>query len=402
MRVFVLGAGASYGRDGSGPITPPLVDDFLGKAEAIGLFDEGRLPDWRKDLEEKSGLSWQQIVDRVPAFERGADGGHLAVLQSFIREQLGISPGGYASQPINIERLMGLIEGELLGVHGLMKLEGDQPSTVPTSADVLQQQLYLAICGTLVETTQGDCDFHWKLAESLDPGDTVISFNYDLLMDRALARRGDWAMNDGYGLSFHRIGKHAGDDADWRDPLETNSKIRLLKLHGSLNWLYPRNATQVGLNIDLHGASTKDAPSVVFCLDDMHTDFWSDHPLYEWWERYSYEEDDYIFDLHALIVPPSITKAYRNFEPLIGHLWAHAAKALIASASEITFIGYSLRPEDLRSIWLFRKAAVERQRLERVYVVDPSEDVLERVRRVFETVQVERPATTLGEFVDSL
>lgn len=404
MRAVVLGAGASFGRADPGAVKPPLVDDFFRAALNIGIFEADRLPDWQADLVQDVGVSWEELVRRVPQLEDVNDpaAGHLSVLQAFVDEQLGISTDSYDRLPIDIERLMGLIEGELLGYHGMLRLSGDTPQLMSSPADVLQQQLYLVLCGTLIETTQGTCPYHYSLVKWLDPTDAIISFNYDLLVDRALKQRGDWTMNDGYRLSFHRIGHHAGESGDWREPLETRSSIPLLKLHGSLNWLYPRNATQVALNIDLHGANPKAAPSLLYCLEELHTDFWTDHPLYEWWERYDHKEDDMVFDLHTLIVPPSVTKPYRNLEPLIGDLWARAARILVSEATEILFIGYSLRPEDVRSSWLFRKAARENSQLKRVSVVDPSDDVLTRIDQVFDRTEVNRAARSLEEFVGDL
>lgn len=142
-------------------------------------------------------------------------------------------------------------------------------------------------------------------------------------MDVALGLRGDWAMNDGYGLNFARIGRHAGEGVEWRIPLQTDSAIALYKLHGSLNWLYCRDPSHQ-LNLDLHGRTAIRASEALYCLDGMKRDFRGDHPVYEWWARYEHEEDDFIFDLHSLIVPPSVTKAYRSVEMFLGDLWGRA------------------------------------------------------------------------------
>jgi hypothetical protein len=61
-----------------------------------------------------------------------------------------------------------------------------------------------------------------KLVQILRPGDTVITFNYDLGIERALRAAGKWDINNGYGFSI-------GDR-------EQPSPVTLLKLHGSTNW----------------------------------------------------------------------------------------------------------------------------------------------------------------------
>lgn len=398
MRAVILGAGASHGRGGGGALRPPLTHQFFQLGVKLGLFDKSIGANLEQEIADEVGISIEELRRRTePVLDLGPDPSHLSVLKAFVEEQMGVSWSEYPTCPIDIERLLGLIEGELLGYHGLLHLAGKVPLG-PGSADVLQQQLYLILCGTLVATASSSCPYHAALAHSLAPGDLVISFNYDLLIDRALRSRGDWYFNDGYGLEFHRIGRRAADDAEWRAPLQTRSAIKLLKPHGSLNWLYPRDASQSNLNLDLHGVERPRPALVLYCLEDLHEAFLEDHPVYEWWERYEHEEDGRIFDMHALIVPPAITKPYRSFEPYIGPVWARALQALLSSATELLFVGYSLRPEDLRSWWLFRKTAAEAERLTRVTVVDPSEDVFNRIQEVFAGREVVRAANTLADY----
>jgi hypothetical protein len=57
----------------------------------------------------------------------------------------------------------------------------------------------------------------------VQPGDVVISFNYDDSCDRQLKRAGKWDVSQGYGF-------HLGST-------EQSSDVLLLKLHGSINWL---------------------------------------------------------------------------------------------------------------------------------------------------------------------
>jgi hypothetical protein len=72
-----------------------------------------------------------------------------------------------------------------------------------------------------------------QLAQALGPSDTVITLNYDTLLDSALVRHG-WDPQVGYGLG--------GDSrkVKWK-PVHAGAQsgigsVRLLKLHGSLNW----------------------------------------------------------------------------------------------------------------------------------------------------------------------
>src|SRR5271157_561644 len=54
-------------------------------------------------------------------------------------------------------------------------------------------------------------------------GDCIITFNYDVALDRELALAGKFAVGDGYGFLI--------------EGLPMKSAVRILKLHGSTNWL---------------------------------------------------------------------------------------------------------------------------------------------------------------------
>ncbi len=56
-------------------------------------------------------------------------------------------------------------------------------------------------------------------------GDVIITFNYDDSLDRDLKRTGKWDVSDGYGFPFAAAVRP--------------SDVLILKLHGSMNWLWP-------------------------------------------------------------------------------------------------------------------------------------------------------------------
>ena len=401
MKAIVLEAGASYGAQTDHGVRPPLVNQVLQVAARLGILDPGYAEDWWNEFEEEleeHGTNLRRVEEVLGNPSRGD---HVGMLRGFVEQQLFVRSDDYLSTPVDFESVMSLVEGEVLGMHGLLKVQQMSPKK-PTPADMLEQQLHLALCGSLVATTDRVvCPYHVALAKWLRPRDLVLSFNYDLLMDRALETRGDWAKNDGYGLDFHRIGKHSGTDGEWRVPLVTNSAVKLLKMHGSLNWLYCRDSWQ-SLNVDLYTGKPLKTCDVLYCLDDMNGAWRRDHPLYEWWARYEHEDDGYIFDLHSLIVPPTMNKAYRNMERFLGSIWGTALLHLLTRVEELVLIGYSLRPQDARSWWFFRKVAHESDSLRRVSVVDPSDEVFERIKSVFREREVVRAALTLEEFARAL
>jgi len=104
------------------------------------------------------------------------------------------------------------------------------------------------------------CAWHARLAHALRAEDAILSFNYDCLIDRALAREAPrrWRAADGYGFPIER-----GTD-QWESPpgpgAAYKNPILLLKPHGSLNWEISDDRDEVEL-VEPYGPQT--AHSVV-------------------------------------------------------------------------------------------------------------------------------------------
>lgn len=90
------------------------------------------------------------------------------------------------------------------------------------------------------------CEHHETLVSTLSPTDTLVSFNYDCLLDRALATHGGrkWDPGKGYGFPI------GGDLTAWMNHAGKGrypkQSIRLLKPHGSFNW---KSATGGGFEL---------------------------------------------------------------------------------------------------------------------------------------------------------
>ena len=82
-----------------------------------------------------------------------------------------------------------------------------------------------ALCYFFDSIRANDAPLYRQFAkEVIQPGDTVITFNYDVSLERELRRAGKWGIRDGYGFDL-------GVDS------LLPSAIKLLKLHGSTNWI---------------------------------------------------------------------------------------------------------------------------------------------------------------------
>jgi hypothetical protein len=175
------------------------------------------------------------------------------------------------------------------------------------------------------------CEYHRALTSALESGDAVISFNYDCLIDEALrsdgARR--WNPQDGYGFE---VAEGADDWKQWGSGPDARHPIRLLKLHGSLNWLVDGEAVQLIA-----------AP---------------------------YERESAV----GAVVPPLGRKPVSE-EPF-RQAW-RAARAAVRSAQRLVVIGYSLPAADYLVRALFR-ADIDNERVRDVIVVDPAQHVADR------------------------
>ena len=192
---------------------------------------------------------------------------------------------------------------------------------------------------------QDPCSFHARLVDALRAQETIISFNYDCVVDHALRTSGAGKWSARYGYCFPRPGNVVGDQV-WSAPSAPagfNKSINLLKLHGSLNW-YP---------------FPDDGDSPVRLRERPYKQ--RGQKLYE-------------------IVPPEYVKS-TGAHPFFSRLWANAELA-IRKARTIAFIGFSFTPTDLDVEALFRLALASNKVLKRVIIANPSRDHRRRIRTI--------------------
>jgi hypothetical protein len=176
-----------------------------------------------------------------------------------------------------------------------------------------------------------------KFAEVLRPGDVVITFNWDLLVEEAL-----------YDLK-----------KEWKYELR-DGVICILKPHGSLDWYDSKEASI--------------APDLVF-------------PLNQKFRRIlvfkRFRPPRVPNPVVPVILPPVINKkiVYKELQSI----WRGAWLAL-RHAPEIYVIGYSLPPEDLHARFTIRSAIRANEKFEqpgpKVTVVNPDRDVYLRFARL--------------------
>jgi hypothetical protein len=179
--------------------------------------------------------------------------------------------------------------------------------------DRIRGLFFRAVGCLLEESTEGAqcaCTHHQALASALQAGDAVLTFNYDTLMDAALRASGGnrWRARDGYGVRI----THGANL--WDSPKVASRPysrpIKLLKLHGSLNWEWNGTSQSVTL------------------------------------KRSPYNPDK------LLIIPPAVNKDITG-HPVLSSVWKEARLAL-RSARVIVVIGYRVPETDLLAQALLR------------------------------------------------
>ena len=188
------------------------------------------------------------------------------------------------------------------------------------------------------------CSHHAALVAALNAKDTIISFNYDCVIDHSLRTSGAGKWSARYGYSFPNPSTVNGTEA-WdaaNPPTSHNSSVNLLKLHGSLNWFPFSTKTTDPIRLREKPYKQKG------------------QKLYE-------------------IVPPEYVKTV-GARPVFPILWSHAELA-IRKARTLMFVGFSFTPTDLHVEALFR-LALAKPSAQRVVIVNPEASHRKRIRSI--------------------
>jgi hypothetical protein len=188
-----------------------------------------------------------------------------------------------------------------------------------------------------------------KSIYAAEPEDiTLISLNYDIIADNALS-----ALAAGQGRPA--LPDYCCDIAT--DGYRQTDKFgRLIKLHGSLNWLYCPNCHRLDLGVAPSGRRT------VKVLNSLYLDDRND--LDAKYGCHGSPCGECGTFVRPVLITPTHLKDYRN--PHIARIWYEAARAL-REAKHVIFIGYSMPEDDVEVIYLFKRGLVD---VDRVTVVE--------------------------------
>lgn len=222
------------------------------------------------------------------------------------------------------------------------------------------------------------CRHHLKLAKMLEPGDLVVSFNYDCLMDDALFWESRyWFPMTGYGFQFDEF---IGGTPRGRKNKPNPSKISIFHPHGSVLFKYTESLNSFF------------SPLPYLCLLGWKTGI---QPIAM--KHHSTEVNGQRYPLDTLIVPPSPRKdENRRYLEFIEKILL----ARLEDVKQYVFIGYSFPLSDLWAKKIF-DLSTRRGRLH-VEVVNKDnvqKDFRERYRETLGYEDVDFKIRSFEEFV---
>ncbi|MCK9230738.1 MAG: hypothetical protein M0Q23_08400 [Syntrophales bacterium] len=303
-RIYVLGSGSSIGHSHG---SFPSIADFFPVARKLGLDDGARF-------------------EKIRSYAQGIYGEDIFK----------------SKRKIDIETFLTHLEIEI------------ERTTSPDYL-LVRQQLHTLIQDILIlledglEDQESEYDY---FVQQLHPSDTIITFNWDVVLDNSLGRAQLLGGNkkDSYDPAHYKnfVNKlSALSERTWagafpEPPYEewTTAHGYYLKAHGSVDWLYCANETCRSFRKVYPALNPRKMKYCSSCHEPL------------------------VF----LIVPPVLNKGYRQY-PMIRRIWNFAAKEMTA-VNELVVWGYSLPPTDFYVTWLLRQP--REAPLEKLVIINPS------------------------------
>ena len=195
-RIFILGAG--FSKEAGLPLASQLWAKILKRAKSQQMWSETFRRDMKDYLEFQQRCGGKQLTE----------------------------------EKVNFEDFMGVLDIEhYLGLRG-----SDTWSDEGNMSTILVKWLLGQILAEHTPSADNIPPLYRDFAAQLQPDDYVFSFNYDLLLERALD-----AVHKPYRLfPFHNRAVDK-DGGAWVD--NSRQEVTLLKLHGSIDWFDRRKFT---------------------------------------------------------------------------------------------------------------------------------------------------------------
>jgi hypothetical protein len=390
--VIILGAGASYGADVPSP--PPVMKSFI---------QDGR----RTVKSDYSGL-WE-LLERMGYPMETLDAGHPN-LEELFTVLHAISTGiWYRSRTDYVD----LVGGQFAKIRPV---------------DLLVSFIVEVLDSPSISALSRPCRHHSRVFETLRHGDTVISFNYDLIAEASLRKTVRWSEAGGYGFACQNyISKM--ESSGVFDP-ELPCDVALLKPHGSLNWGVkydtsllrgqdtlpmswdrPVREELLGLR-RWPGHGREEMQIAVRDLDEIGDHCYKTLAIdaFKFYntipeemttsERQLFMSGPVSIYRDIYMVPPA---AYKFSDPTIPdqvtEIWSHAMTALV-QAKRVLCIGYSFPSTDVEFGTLFRLALLRNSNSRiSIEVVNPDLQITQTIAAMTPRCRIKHVGRYLSEYM---
>ncbi len=261
----------------------------------------------------------------------------LEQLEKFLTQQFGLPETGRTDSDFpQLPLLLSLLDTAIDREHGFGgKWPVEKLRIIRKEAEYA---VFKSIADALRRGRSTGADLHERLFEWIwqrtGQQPVVISLNYDLLADQAL------------------IAMEGGGFPDYVCEIDTDGYTearrwgRLLKIHGSMNWVYCGACDRLEIGIDKHGETHKIALSLAAQVVQ------NSHDLQEYYQDRKARCPRCHGPFRPVMITPTHLKDYRN--PHIAALWYRAEREL-QECTRVIFIGYSLPWDDVDVIYLLKR-----------------------------------------------
>jgi len=405
--VIILGAGASLGS--SLKQKPPIVKNFIKKGEEL-------------NLNYKYSILWRFLAKWGYSFHNLLEG------------------------EVDIEELYSILSIFSSGLwyknHNEMlnEIEGHTGFSFIPPSDLLGSLILEILNPCSMEALNKSCIYHDQLFSKLQKGDSIISFNYDLIADASLYKNQKWSEFSGYGFissekNYDYIYKYeylkGGYNSKNNSIQNKLSDILLLKPHGSLNWIQEpieRESIKYLLNYNknvpelpnyqeqlLNLRANKLRKIIVNSFNNILRKGLAYMPplpsqakkeideALENANEYGqalFEENKLINyrDYGSFIIPPNMYKLTNFIYPKeFIEIWSKIKLALIL-ARRILIVGYSFRETDLHFKTLFNHSIFNNKTKDlKIGLIDPDEGIVKKLRKKYSTVGIQHLGTSISE-----
>lgn len=325
-RVFIIGAGFSKALANA-----PLANEFLGPIYKSVVTDrcsgQGNYEDGKRSFVRLIKVLSESLEEGLKFVQR--DGTKVENASGF-----------ELISSINIENLMTLLDinieypfipkgfGVDLSGCPIPYMKGFNRFDLKDARQLIE---HFMVKFLLPESLEPKTNLLTKFSEFVQPGDRIITFNYDLLLEQALWKAKLWSPQDGYLLG------EFNNNLKFDKSRLFKTSVPILKLHGSVNW-QEAGIFQDNIQIDLsHPKNYKPY------FKGLDIDFKVKRVPRE---------------LHygRFLIVPSFMKTYRSKYEV--HLVKSACDA-ISECDEIYAIGYSFPEADTLTNFLLSQISLK-------------------------------------------